>query len=94
MQIPTLKCSTCSNNIDPFDVKYHNEEKTAAFKLMEMKKSLGKGSGERIPFDAVPVNGYREQGRFGSVPQRNIEYFRETKFKYEGERFPSRLAGC
>jgi hypothetical protein len=31
MEIPTLQCSTCSSNIDPFDVKYHNEEKTAAF---------------------------------------------------------------
>lgn len=74
-------------------VNDEDEEKTAAFKLMEMKKSLGKGSGERIPFDAVPVNGYREQGRFGSVPQRNIEYFRETKFKYEGERFNSQRDG-
>ncbi len=26
-----LKCSVCSRNIDPFDVRYHNAEKTAAF---------------------------------------------------------------
>ncbi len=31
MEIPTLNCSVCSCNIDPFDVKYHNAEKTAVF---------------------------------------------------------------
>ena len=31
MEIPTLKCTVCSRNIDPFDVKYHNDAKTAAF---------------------------------------------------------------
>ena len=31
MEIPTLKCTVCSRNIDPFDVRYHNAEKTAAF---------------------------------------------------------------
>jgi len=27
MEIPTLKCTVCSRNIDPFDVKYHNDAK-------------------------------------------------------------------
>ena len=31
MEIPTLNCCVCSSKIDPFDVKYHNAEKTAAF---------------------------------------------------------------
>ena len=31
MEIPTLNCTVCSCNIDPFDVKYHNAEKTAVF---------------------------------------------------------------
>ena len=31
MEIPTLNCSVCSCNIDPYDVKYHNAERTAAF---------------------------------------------------------------
>jgi|TARA_R110000772_G_scaffold60728_2_gene137038 hypothetical protein len=31
MEIPTLNCSICSCNIDPFDVKYHNDAKTDAF---------------------------------------------------------------
>ena len=70
-----------------------DEEKSAAARLMKMKKALGEGSGERIPFEAVPVHGYREQGRSGCVPQRNVEYFRELKFKYEGGRFNSQRDG-
>jgi len=31
MNIPEVKCSVCSCNIDPYDVKYHNAERTAAF---------------------------------------------------------------
>ena len=64
-----------------------DDEKSAAARLLKMKKELGEGQGERMEFEAVPVNGYREQGRFGSVPQRNLEYIRKTKFVYKGERW-------
>ena len=31
MENPTLKCSICSCKVDPYDVKYHNAERTAVF---------------------------------------------------------------
>ena len=64
-----------------------DEDQTAAARLMQMKKSLGEGSGERVQFDPVPLHGHREQGRFGTEPQRNIDYVRKSKFRYEGGRF-------
>ena len=70
-------------------LKVHDvdEDQTAAARLMQMKKSLGEGSGERVQFDPVPMHGHREQGRFGTEPQLNIDYVRKSKFRYEGGRF-------
>ena len=28
-EVPTLKCTVCSKNVDPYDVKYHNADRTA-----------------------------------------------------------------
>ena len=70
-----------------------DEDKTAAARLLDMKKALGEGTGERMTFDPVPIHGYREQGRFGCVPQRNVDYIRKTKFQYDGGRFGGQRDG-
>lgn len=70
-----------------------DEDKTAAARLLDMKKALGEGTGERMDFDPVPIHGYREQGRFGCIPQRNIDYIRRTKFQYDGGRFGGQRDG-
>ena len=59
------------------------EEQTAAGRLAAMRKALGEGSGHRMEFERAPINGPRTNGRFGTVPQRNVDYFREENFRYD-----------
>ena len=69
------------------------EEQTAAGRLAAMRKALGEGSGHRMEFERAPINGPRTNGRFGTVPQRNVDYFREENFRYEGTQFGGQRDG-